>query len=274
MMRAIRIVLLGGLAAGLVAAGQAEARTERLRWTHPDPGGVDRYTIYIGSSSGSYTQQQDVVAPPNDGQAFYTDIQVADDATVYVAVSATGPGGEGPLSNELQRDPPPPPDGGGGGGTPPAASAGILRFVLWDADTEVILDEDLQSDELTLDVATQPCATIQVIVNDYLEQVDSPGSVRFAVNGIVPECTVPGVTHDDERPYVLGADSTAQDFACSELLSTPGPYVLEATPFDGDGCTGAQGTPRIVRFTVIDSSGGSGTQEPLGQPGRPTLVPF
>ena len=90
MMRAMRTVLLGGLAIGLMAAGEAGARTERLRWTHPDPGSVDLYTIHVGLSSRSYDTTQDVVAPPKDGDnAFFVDITVADDATVFVAVSAT-----------------------------------------------------------------------------------------------------------------------------------------------------------------------------------------
>ena len=132
MMRTMRTLLLGGLALGVVAAaGTAEARTERLRWTHEDPSSVERYTIYTGSTSGGLSPSQDVVSPPSENGAFYTDITVADDASVWVAVSATGVGGESPLSNARLREPASGGGGGGGGGGgTPTPQSGILRFVL------------------------------------------------------------------------------------------------------------------------------------------------
>jgi hypothetical protein len=266
----MRTLLLGGVAVGLMAAGSAEARTERLRWTHGDPSSVDRYTIYVGNSSGSLSPAQDVVSPPTENGAFYTDITVADDATVFVAVSATGAGGESALSNVRQREapvvePPPPP--------PPATpQAAIQRFVLWDADAEEILDDDFNLGSAVY-LEDTPCTTIQVIVNDYLEQASSPGSVRFTVDGEVPECNDVDVTHDDERPYELGAQITNLDFACAAVLQEPGTHSLAATPFDGDGCTGLEGTTRIVTFTVFGAPTAPPAPE-LGKPGRPTLVPF
>ncbi len=109
MNRATRIVLLGGLAVGLMAAGEAGARSERLRWTHPDPASVDRYTIHIGSASRSYDPARAVVVanPPTDADnAFYADITVGDNETVFVALTASGDDLESVLSNERRRDPP------------------------------------------------------------------------------------------------------------------------------------------------------------------------
>jgi len=275
MMRAMRTVLLGGLAIGLLAAGEAGARTERLRWTHPDPGNVDRYTIYIGSASRSYGTTQDVVAPPTDGSnAFFVDITVADDATVFVAVSATANGLESDLSNERRRDPVPP-----GPGDPPdpdpdpgTAQADTQRFVLWNATTNQIADGDFQTDEVVT-VTDLPCATVGVVPNSYLQTANTPGSVRFTVNGNVPECTDVDVTHDDEPPYALGSEVTTGDFECNDLLATVGTHTVTVTPFDGDGCTGAEGTTRMVRF-IVEAGGAPPPPAPLGKPGRPTLVPF
>jgi hypothetical protein len=270
----MRTVLLGGLAIGLLAAGEAGARTERLRWTHPDPGNVDRYTIYIGSASRSYGTTQDVVAPPRDGtNAFFVDITVADDATVFVAVSATANGLESDLSNERRRDPEPsdpvdPPD-------PGPAQAGVQRFVLWDATANVVADTNFETDEV-VSLTDLPCATIGVMPNTYLRTVGTPGSVRFSVNGEVPECTEVEVTHDDDPPYALGSEASADNLACHELLTTVGTHTVSVTPFDGDGCTGAEGTTRMVRFIVEAGDPPAPDPEPvpLGKPGRPTLVPF
>lgn len=273
MMRAMRTVLLGGLAIGLLAAGEAGARTERLRWTHPNPGSVDHYSIYTGFASRSYGTPQDVVAPPTDGSnAFFMDITVADDATVFVAVSATANGLESDLSNERRRDPaspPPPPP------PPGPAQADTLRFVLWNATTNQLADADFQTDEVVT-VADLPCATVGVVPNAYLQTANTPGSVRFTVNNDVPECTDLDVTHDDEPPYALGAEVTTGNFVCNDLLATVGTHTVTVTPFDGDGCTGAQGTTRMVSF-IVEAGGAPPPEpppEPLGKPGRPTLVPF
>lgn len=274
MKRAMRTVLLGALAVGLMAAGEADARTERLRWTHPDPSSVDRYTIHVGSASGQYDVTQDVVAPPTDvDNNFYADVTVADDATVFVAVSAWGSGLESPLSNEGRRDAPPPPGGGGGGGGSTGPEAQIVQFALWNADTEELIDGDFQLDEAVF-LADTPCTAIVVIGNAYLESGSGPGSVRFTIDGGVPACTEPGVSHDDASPYVLGAEAGPFDIACADVLTVPGTHTLAAAPFDGDGCTGDMGATRLIRFDVVEEPVVPPPPQPLGQPGRPTLVPF
>jgi hypothetical protein len=97
--------------AGLVlgAAPAAQARVETLRWQHPSPGDVTSFRVYLGSRSGRYTQVINAGRPARSGRTFSFDVQVGDDATVYVAVSALNSAGEGPLSNEQRRAPGSPP---------------------------------------------------------------------------------------------------------------------------------------------------------------------
>jgi hypothetical protein len=267
---------LGTLTVGLLVAGEADARTERVRWTHPDPGTVERYTIHVGDSPGSYDSTQDVVAPPTDGEgAFYTDITVADQATVYLAVTAFANGLDSDFSNEGQRDPaaPPPPP------PPPSASSAVVQFALIDANSDQVVDDDFRMGE-QIYLADTPCAAIEVVGNSYLQATGAPGSVRFTVDDQVPTCNDVGVTHDDEPPYVLGGENGPGDFECSDVLAEVGGHSLSATPFDGNGCTGAQGTTQIITFTVNavpappPPPDPDPQPEPLGRPGQPQLVPL
>jgi hypothetical protein len=194
---------------------------------------------------------------------------VADDATVFVAVSASNAGGQSDPSNESRREPaplpPPPPP------PPPGDAQGaILGFELWNAQNSgTLLDADFQGGE-QIDVADTPCGTIEVIGNAYLDSSNTPGSIRFAIDGDVPECQDEDVSHDDDPPYRLGAN-----LSCIPELATTGSHTVTATPFDGNGCTGTEGTTEMITFTVIDSSGEPPPPppEPLGQPGQPVLVP-
>ena len=103
----------------LVVGFEASARTERLRWVHPQPATVDGFRVYYGTASGVYTSQVDVGIPPTDAeQAFVYDLEVPDAATVYVAVTAIGGGLESDLSNEKMRSPSQPPAGIGTPGRP------------------------------------------------------------------------------------------------------------------------------------------------------------
>jgi hypothetical protein len=82
--------LLGGLAllTSLALAAAAEARTETLRWTHPNAAGVAGYKVYYGSASGQHPNVIDVGAlTPQNGIVTF-DLVVPDDLTVYVTVTA------------------------------------------------------------------------------------------------------------------------------------------------------------------------------------------
>lgn len=101
-MRMARAIGLG--LALLACAAAASARSELLRWQHPDPSTVAGFKIYVGNASGSYQTTVDVGLPTASSGVYSYSIQVPDPDNVYVAVSAYGPTGlEGVRSNEQLR---------------------------------------------------------------------------------------------------------------------------------------------------------------------------
>jgi hypothetical protein len=88
----------------LALASAASARTELLRWQHPDPSTVAGFKVYVGNAAGVYQTTLDVGKPTASAGVFSYSLQVPDSNTVFVAVSAYGAGGlEGAKSNEQQR---------------------------------------------------------------------------------------------------------------------------------------------------------------------------
>ncbi len=101
--RALRATALGALCA-LALASAASARTEQLRWQHPNASAVAGFKIYVGNASGVYQTTLDVGLPTLTSGVFSYSLQVPDANTVYLTVSAYGPTGlEGAKSNERQR---------------------------------------------------------------------------------------------------------------------------------------------------------------------------
>jgi len=124
----LRGVLPGflGLAAGLAALGgalPAEARVEAVRWRYSAPGRVSGFRIHVGATPGNYTQVIDAGKPQRNANDVYTyQVNVADNTTVYVAVSAYDGQQQSPLSNVTTRPgaaPPPPPPANPPPGNPP-----------------------------------------------------------------------------------------------------------------------------------------------------------
>jgi len=100
--RSLRAAALGALLLALASA--AVARTEQLRWQHPNPSTVAGFKVYVGNSPGVYQTTLDVGMPTASSGVFSYSLQVPDSSTVYVAVSAYGSTGlEGPKSNEQER---------------------------------------------------------------------------------------------------------------------------------------------------------------------------
>jgi len=99
--RSLRIAPLA-VALLLMASTVASARTETLRWTHSDSANVASFAIYYGLSSANYTTVIGVPQPQPDAQGtFIFNISVPDDATVFVAVTASDRAGqESGYSNE------------------------------------------------------------------------------------------------------------------------------------------------------------------------------
>jgi len=104
--------------AAVLVAGDAQARTEVLRWTHARPSAVARWEAHVGSTPGTYSQVVPLSNPTRDDSGvFQSSIEVPDDATVYVALRAIGTDqSASPLSNERERAPESGGGGGGGGG--------------------------------------------------------------------------------------------------------------------------------------------------------------
>ncbi len=128
---------LAVFAASILSGSVAQARTEVLRWTHGRPADVQRWEARGSTSPGGRELVFTLANPTRDSSGVYqSSIEVADDATVYVALRAVGAGslisGD---SNEQRRDPAAGGGGGGGGGStlgagvtiPPAPNAVARR---------------------------------------------------------------------------------------------------------------------------------------------------
>jgi hypothetical protein len=102
--------LQGGLTAilallAIAAADPAAARTERIRWKHPAPDRVVGFRVHVGSESGTYGQVIDAGKPAPSGNVYEYGLEVADDAVVFVAVSAYAGSESSALSNEVRHKP-------------------------------------------------------------------------------------------------------------------------------------------------------------------------
>lgn len=98
---------LAFVAALLLAAGAAEARSVTVRWRHPAPERAAGFRVHVGSAPGLYTRTVDVGKPVPDADGVYhATIEVGDQERVFLAVSAYGARGEeSPRSNETVRAP-------------------------------------------------------------------------------------------------------------------------------------------------------------------------
>ena len=265
--------LLLVLAAALLVSGPARAqtRTERFRFTHPNPSAVAGFNLYYGTSSGSYGQQIDVGLPARDGTgAYFVDIAFPATQGVYVAVAAYDSSDrESARSNEKFRAADAPPNSGGSG----TASAAVTGFALWNATTDTVVDSSFTSGE-RINLATLACTSIEIKTNSYLTAAGSPGSVKKVFDGQNLPCTSAPTSHENSAPYAWETDRGPNVYDCAPSLSTPGSHTLTVVPFDGDNCTGLAGPAVTLTFEVYNSSGGS-TPPPtvnLGQPGQPILI--
>ncbi|MBJ22498.1 MAG: hypothetical protein GY910_07270 [bacterium] len=95
------------LGVAMVSAGAAHARTETIRWTHPETGRVANWEAYVGTLPGVYDRVVQLASPQPDGDGvFESSIEVADGAVVFIALRAIGESGEQSLlSNARERFP-------------------------------------------------------------------------------------------------------------------------------------------------------------------------
>jgi hypothetical protein len=268
--------LAAGISAALIlgAPSMAEARTELLRWTHPDSASVASFNVYFGTASRSYGAPVDAGKPAPDSAGVYSfSLQVpasVENQPLYIAMTASGgEGEESAYSNEKIRGP----AGGLSPPTPPVseANAAVVGFVLWDASSDTILDADFRSGEQISSEGQGSCLAIEIVGNAYLQQFGSPGSLKFSFDGQAPAaCSNAPLSHENDPPYAWEVDEGPGQFACAPTLTQVGPHTLTVTPYDGDSCTGIEGAPVALSFDVLDA-----TPPPaaLGRPGVPILVP-
>jgi hypothetical protein len=254
------------LAAVILSASTASARTERFRWNQPSTSPtISAFKIYWGASSGSYPASLNVGVPVKDSTgAYYYDIIVGDADTIYVTVTAWSGTLESPKSNEITRPgitsgtTPPPPTG--------TASSAVVGFALWNASNDTVVDASFQNGEAIPD-SVRSCAGLEIKTNAYLN-ASGPGSIKRVFDGVNNGCSGSGV--ENTYPYAWEDGGGVGQFTCSPSLATVGNHTLTVTPYDGDNCTGAVGTPVTLSFTV---TGPAAAPTTLGTPGQPYIVP-
>ena len=249
----------------------AQTRTEVVRWQGNNPANTDGYRIHTGSSSRSYNDSIDVGIPDLIDGAYEFAIAVGADDDVYIAVSAYNAQGISGFSNENCKGP----LGACGASSeppPPGVQSQIVGFKLWNASNNTLIDSSFVSGD-QIDADAYPCVAIEIVGNAYLSD-SGPGSVRKSLNGVnANTCATPGVDHENHAPYAWEADSGPNSFECAASLGVAGTHTLTVTPFDGDGCSGAEGAPVSIQFDVIQPSADPPPAESgPGQPGRPYLV--
>lgn len=262
------------VASALAPVASAQSRTEVLRWEDElnDDGEVIGYRVYFGTAPRAYTESVDVGVPPVVAGAFEASVAVDADADIYFAVTAYSDSAESLFSNERCRGaagpcaatPPPddPPDD-------PSADPEVVGFALWDAAADQLIDASFQSGE-SIVLPDNDCVAIEILGNSRLD-ASGPGSIKKVFNGEDNGCTSVGTTHENSAPFAWEVDEGPGQFACAPSLTQAGNYTLTVTPFAGDDCSGAAGSPVTLEFQVMDDSG-TPPPEPLGQPGQPQVV--
>jgi hypothetical protein len=258
------------LALFVAVDASAQTRTEVLRWEDDFNTDLVGYRVHFGTASRVYTDVVEVGIPAKVDGAFQASVEVDADADIYFAVTAYNADAESYYSNERCRsasgdcveEPPPPPP-------PPSdgPQAAVVGFALWDASSGSVIDSSFQSGE-QIDAASQSCVAIEILGNSYLD-ADGPGSIKKVFDGQDIGCNNPGVSHENSAPFAWEADGGPGVFECAATLTQVGQHRLTITPYDGDNCSGAEGSPVTLLFEVIDS----GSQPaPLGAPGQPQAV--
>jgi hypothetical protein len=99
--------VLVGLGLLALAAGEARALVQTLRWTHPSPTAVSGFRLHVGLAPGSYHEIVELGLPARDANGVYSrSVTLPDDATRFLALTAVGSGLESPKSNEKAVVPP------------------------------------------------------------------------------------------------------------------------------------------------------------------------
>ena len=90
----------------MLVAGSAQARTETLQWTHPDPSTVASFEVHVGTGPGqSDVLTQNLGTPVPDASGIYSfTINLSTEETVFVRLTALdASSNQSDASNEIQR---------------------------------------------------------------------------------------------------------------------------------------------------------------------------
>jgi len=270
-------------------SGEASARTELLRWTHPNPSTVTGFNVRWVPSGGSTTLVSAGLPVPDASGVYSFNVTVPDSADVWFTVSAFNAGGESPGSNAICRGTCSTSGGttsGGTGGTTGGGTTGggttggttgpqaaIAGFKLWNASTDTVLDSNFVSNDV---IATgNNCVAIEIVGNGYLNA--GSGSLMKTFKK-ADGTTLSGC--ENAYPFGWEDDAGVGRFDCALSLVNSGTTTVTDTltvaPYDGKNCTGTAGTPVVLTFGV---AGGQSvpttppTNTPtLTAPGKPTLV--
>ncbi len=71
-----------------------------VHWGHGAGSKVQAFKLYWGLAAGEYLAVEEVHPRPERDGTYLSKLRVPADQTVHIAVSAVGPGGEGPVSNQ------------------------------------------------------------------------------------------------------------------------------------------------------------------------------
>lgn len=176
-----------------VLAGGAQARTEILRWTHPNPAGVQSFEAHHGTSSSALGQSVDLGKPVPDASGIYSaSIQVPDDQDVYVAVRAIGTDD-----------------------SPSALSAARLRRAPpSNSETTIDFDFDLDPEGTAVAGWLDTAADFSLTVDEGLFEVGSDGSGGGAL------MTTSGA--QDIHSHMIPAPATQQNYRLRGTLGYSG----------------------------------------------------
>ncbi len=157
-----------------LAANLASARTEIVRWTHPNVGAIARFEVLVGTSSRNYGAPVSVGLPQADALGvFSASVDVADGADVFLAIRAVDTSGRVSLpSNERFRpapavSPPPPPP------SSPAPTPGVSAGSVIPPDPNAVVRFDFDSGSAPNWLDTR--ANNSMLVDDSLFTVVSVG---------------------------------------------------------------------------------------------------
>ena len=234
------LAVLGLALAGI--AGDAQARSERLRWTHPEPTAVAGFRLFWGTASGDYRWTLDVGIPEQDETgAFVYYLEVADGAPVHVAVAAYRSEITSPYSNERLRM--------------PQGSARIAGVRLVDPLSGGLIDAQLGSGD-RIDTQQYQCAQVEAL------GYTNVGSMLFAFDEAPASCS----NGNGASLYRWEGGAATGGPACVPALSASGLHALTITPYDGSDCAGPAGVASSYQIEVV------GAPDAPGQPGQPRLV--